>query len=92
MGGPWTIQGHYVTISKWRPEFQASSNNIISILIWIWVPGLPIEYYTENFLMKLGNILGKAMKIDQQTANAVREKYLRVCIEPNLGKPLVPFV
>lgn len=63
-GGPWIIQGHYVTISKWRPEFRASSNKILSTLVWIQVPGLPVEYYTEDFLMKLGNTLGKAVKID----------------------------
>lgn len=41
-------------------------------------------------LLKIGNVLGKAIKMDMVSAEAVQGKYARVCIELNLNKLLVP--
>ncbi|XP_027178983.1 uncharacterized protein LOC113777945 [Coffea eugenioides] len=53
---------------------------------------LPIEYYVEDFLMKVGNIVGKAVKVDSQTLEVTRGKYARICVEVDLKKPLIPFI
>lgn len=32
-GGPWVILGHYLTVSKWKPEFRPSTASISSTLV-----------------------------------------------------------
>ncbi|XP_071932889.1 uncharacterized protein [Coffea arabica] len=59
---------------------------------WARLPGLPVEHYEEGFLMRIGNALGKALKVDFQTLSAIRGKYARLCVEVGLKKPLVLFV
>lgn len=80
-GGPWVVQGHYVTIGKWRPKFRVEKEQIMSTLVWVRLPGMPVEYYNEKFLLRIGNVLGKAIKVDQQTLSAARGKYARMILD-----------
>lgn len=41
-----------------------------------------------SVLLQLGNLLGKAIKVDDTTMNVERGKYARVCVEIYLKKPL----
>lgn len=90
--GPWTIQGHYLTVSKFRPGFAPSTEHITSTLVWIRIPRLPLEFFDETILMRVGNELGKAVKIDTNTMQVARGKYARVCVEVDLSKPLTSVV
>ena len=60
--------------------------------MWVRLPGLPVEYYDEAFLLRIGNALGKAIKVDHQTISATRGKYVRLCVEVDLKQALVPFL
>lgn len=62
--------------------------NVSKILAWIRFPRLPIEYYNTQALMKLGNLVGRAMYVDKTMLNASRVKYARVSVEIDLSKPL----
>lgn len=42
--------------------------------------------------MKCGNLIGRAVKVDKQSAEASRGQYARVCVEVNLNEPLIPFI
>lgn len=90
--GPWVIQGHYLTVNKFHPGFFPSAAMPSSTLVWVRIPRLPLELFNENFLMRLGNKLGKAVKVDHNTMLSARGKYARVCIEIDLQKPLVPAI
>lgn len=65
--GHWVLFRHYLTIQKWRPEFNQFENPIKRIAIWIRVPGLPIEYYEEHLLWKIGNAVVKILKFYMNT-------------------------
>lgn len=79
--GPWAIQGHYLTVSKLRPGFLPSRDNITSTLVWVRIPRLPLEFFNENMLMRIGDQLGTTVKIDMQTMTVSRGKYARVCVK-----------
>lgn len=42
--------------------------------------------------MKVGSKLRKSVKVDDTTLLATRGRYVRVCIEIDLQKPLIPIV
>lgn len=89
-GGPWVVFGHYLTISKWCPNFTPSESEIASTLIWIRFPELPLEMFRERTLMAMGNTIGKALKVDMTTNDVARGRFACVCVEISLTRPLTP--
>lgn len=59
--GPWIILGHYLKMSKWRPNFPPFFEAIYSIMVWIRLPELPIEFFNEELLLRIRYKLGKAL-------------------------------
>ena len=98
--GPWLIGDHYLVVQRWRPEFSAGENIPKKIAVWIRVPKLPIEYYDQHVLWRIGNKLGKTIKVDRNTLKqrdltqkdalvTERGKFARICIEVDLNKILI---
>lgn len=65
------------------------------VSVWIRVPVLPIEYYYKHILWRIGNGLGRMVKIDLNTLRnkgdpkeevytTKRAKFARLCIEVDL--------
>lgn len=63
-GGPWIILGHYLTVSKWKPNFRPSMQTVQSSLVWIRFLELPLELFDEEILYATGNTLGRTVQID----------------------------
>lgn len=90
--GPWVIQGHYLSVNKLSPGFLPSSALPSLTLVWVRVPRLPLEFFNDKFLMRVGDKLGKAVKVDGNTIMVSRGKYARVCVEIDLHQPLISTV
>lgn len=52
-------------------------------------PWLPIEDYTEEWLEMIGDEIGKTIKVENTTLAISWGKFARVCVELDLGKPLL---
>ncbi|XP_039015132.1 histone-lysine N-methyltransferase, H3 lysine-79 specific-like [Hibiscus syriacus] len=71
-------------------EIEDDENeNIPSTAVWVHVPGLPIEYFDEGILVNIGKIVGTPLKVDYRTAWMTRGKFVRICVEVDLNKPLL---
>ncbi|XP_019193094.1 PREDICTED: uncharacterized protein LOC109187360 [Ipomoea nil] len=88
-GGPWMVLDHYLTTQQWRPNFDSRSDKLEKILAWIRFPSLPIEYFDDDFLKKIGDVIGRPLKIDITTSIASIGKFARVCVELDITKPLL---
>ncbi|XP_019155023.1 PREDICTED: uncharacterized protein LOC109151878 [Ipomoea nil] len=80
---------HYLVVQEWVPNFHPHSNTTKKILVWIRLPDLSIEYFDEKTLRKIGNKVGRTVKIDVTTGLATRGKFARICVEVDLTKPLL---
>ncbi|RYR65534.1 hypothetical protein Ahy_A03g011470 [Arachis hypogaea] len=87
--GPWKILDHYLSVRLWKPDFDPTTTTIDTVAAWVKLPGLAIEYYNRTILRKIGNIIGRTLKIDSNTAEVSRGKFARLCVEVALIKPLV---
>ena len=58
-------------------------------MVWIRIPGLNVGYYDEDVLTSMASMVGKPVKIDQNTTKAARGKFARICVEINLTEPVV---
>ncbi|KAJ4838206.1 hypothetical protein Tsubulata_024197 [Turnera subulata] len=86
--GPWTVLGHYLTVELWKPQFNPLSHKITSIVAWIQIPQLSSEYYDRGLLHAVCKEIGHFVRLDQNTAEALRGRYARVAVELDLSKPL----
>lgn len=87
--GPWFIRENFSSIRPWKPNFKPAKANIFSVAIWVRLDELSIEYYHIEALQLIGNSIGKVFRIDTHTANESRGKFARLCIQVDIGKPLV---
>ncbi|XVE91332.1 hypothetical protein REPUB_Repub01dG0001000 [Reevesia pubescens] len=87
--GPWKIMDHYLTVQLWRPHFRPSAASIRSTTVWVHLPELPLEYFSEDVLLEIGKLIGKPLKVDSTATLATRGKFARIYVELNLHKPLV---
>ncbi|XP_019184629.1 PREDICTED: uncharacterized protein LOC109179582 [Ipomoea nil] len=87
--GPWMIMDHYLIVKPWVPDFDPFSDVTEKVLVWIRIPCLPAEYYSLIFLRKLGNKVGRTIRVDQATSMVSRGMFARVCVEVDITKPLI---
>lgn len=87
--GPWLIYDHYLIVRKWAPNFDPDLETIGSAAVWVRLPKLPMEYYDEEILTWMGNRIGTTVKVDLTTSLQSRGKFARICVQVDLGKPLL---
>lgn len=88
-GGPWMVMGHYLLVQKWRSNFVPSPEMINSTLIWIRLPRIPMKQFYEEALLDMGNVIGRAVRVESTGMDIVKRRFAQVCIEWDLHKPLV---
>lgn len=87
--GPWMIADHYLIVRRWCPNFDPFNEKIESLTVWIRFLCLPIEYYDEGFLMKVGAKMVKPIRVNMNTSLVNRGHYARMCVEADMSKPLL---
>ncbi|XP_028754830.1 uncharacterized protein LOC114714268 [Neltuma alba] len=98
--GPWVVQQHSELVQRWTPHFDPYNNPLRRIATWIRIPNIPLHCYNKTFITRLGNKVGKTLKVDLKTltenstrfSNVERGRFARVCVELDLQKKLVPRV
>ncbi|RYQ82827.1 hypothetical protein Ahy_B10g101393 [Arachis hypogaea] len=83
------FRDHYLSIQFWTPNFNPEEAVIDRIAAWVRLLGLAIEYYEETMLSKIGNVIGRTLKVDTNIADKIRGKFARLCIKLNLAEPLI---
>ncbi|KAI9113625.1 hypothetical protein K1719_015552 [Acacia pycnantha] len=68
-GRPWMIEDHYLIVQRWRPNFNPWKADLqCNITAWIRLPDVPFEFYNVESLRRIGNMVGKMIKIDRTTS------------------------
>ncbi|KAL4297847.1 hypothetical protein GQ457_12G017420 [Hibiscus cannabinus] len=87
--GLWTIFGHYLTVEPWFEDFQPFQSHPRRLMAWIRLSGLPIMLYKRSLIEAIGNQIGSVVKMDFQTDNGCRGRFVRMAMNINLLRPLV---
>ncbi|KAJ1434375.1 Myc-type, basic helix-loop-helix [Sesbania bispinosa] len=75
LGGPWMISGHYLVVQKWKPQFFPMEDELRRVAVWVRVSNFPMEFYDRSILWRIGDTIGKTVKIDSNTLKP-REGFL----------------
>ncbi|KAL8161345.1 hypothetical protein V2J09_012834 [Rumex salicifolius] len=87
-GGPWTMFGHYMMVKQWSIEFNPQTSVINSTGVWVRISRLSMMMYDRNLLFAISSTIENPLRIDNNTLNATRGRFAKVCIEVDLTKPL----
>lgn len=87
-GGLWFINGNFLMMKKWKPNFCAIKALFNGLVVWVRLLEPPIEYYDPEISIKLGKSIGYLLRMDNETSDESRGKYARLCIRVNLEEPL----
>lgn len=49
-GSPWIVQGHYLTVREWCPNFQHYEASLERVPIWVHIPNLPMKFQHDAVL------------------------------------------
>ncbi|CAN1813016.1 hypothetical protein LINPERHAP1_LOCUS26729 [Linum perenne] len=86
--GPGRFSTITFTVARWMPSFN-EEEPIRSILTWVRLPKLPIHYFNRLEVTRIGNCIGRTVKLDLATSEGARAHYAQVCVEVDLSKPLL---
>ncbi|CAL5196449.1 unnamed protein product [Lathyrus oleraceus] len=67
MVDPCSIYDHCLIVIEWIPNFHLDSDQIEKVAVYVRFSGLGIEYYETKVLIFTANIIGRIMKVDQNT-------------------------
>lgn len=87
--GPWMVSDHILVVHQWQPNFFPEEAVIDKAVVGARIPNLPIEYYDKPFLDRIGNRIGRTVKIDTNIEEGRHEKFARLSVEVDLTKSLI---
>lgn len=71
------------------PNFDPNADTTEKVLVWVRFPTISVEYYNLLCLRRIGNKIGRTVRIDHTTSLVSRGKFARVCVEIDITKPLL---
>nr|POE60007.1 hypothetical protein CFP56_03600 [Quercus suber] len=96
------IPGAYAQAFKfnkeWEDDYESEDEmepliegmaELTSVVVWVRLPELPIEFYDAAVLREIRSIIGPVLRIDSFTASETRGGYARLCVQIDLEKPLI---
>ncbi|CAN1184950.1 hypothetical protein LINPERPRIM_LOCUS39252 [Linum perenne] len=79
---------YYITVARWTPEFN-EEEPLRTILTWVRLSKLPIHFFNRTAITRIGNHIGRTVRLDLATSEGARARYARVCVDVDLSKPLL---
>ncbi|XP_009802415.1 uncharacterized protein [Nicotiana sylvestris] len=85
---PWFINGHYLSVRRWEPNFVASKAKEVYSDVWVHLLQLSTEFYDGIVLRRIGNSIRKLLRIDACASSTIRGRYTRLCVQVPLDQPV----
>jgi hypothetical protein len=77
----WTISGCSLMLKRWWISFDPASNYFRLRHLWVLLPGLPLQYWTDKALAAIGNELGRFICLDDSLLKGSDRKMARILVE-----------
>nr|GEX56931.1 hypothetical protein [Tanacetum cinerariifolium] len=84
--GSWFIRNHPLILRKWHPDKNLLKEDVITILVWVKLHGVPVTTFGEDGLSAIATKLGTHLMLDSYTSDMCmqswgRSSYARVMFE-----------
>jgi hypothetical protein len=85
---PWCIDSTPLLLKRWTSFFDASTERIDELPIWVHLPGLPPELWTAKGFKCIGNALGNYMDVNMSFISSGRMSMAHILVSLNVRKGL----
>ncbi|GAV74639.1 DUF4283 domain-containing protein/zf-CCHC_4 domain-containing protein, partial [Cephalotus follicularis] len=79
--GTWDIWGYHLALRKWSKGMSLKLEDGKSILVWVKLSKVPVQFWTKVGLSYIASVLGRPLHMDLSTTNRYALTFARVCIE-----------
>lgn len=77
-----------VMLKPWHPLFDATRERFDTAPFWVRLPGLPLDYWSEEHFRGIGNILGSYLGGDYSFVYTKEKKVARILVNLNVREGL----
>jgi len=84
IGRPWEICGVPVLFKRWTPFFDSKLERVDKELLWVRLPGLPMNLWNEPRFAEIGNYLGEYVCSDQSFQDSGYYTVARILVKIDL--------
>ncbi|XP_059635632.1 uncharacterized protein LOC132277805 [Cornus florida] len=77
--GPWFFTNKHIVLNHWKPDFQRAMH--VTILVWIKLFGLPLNFWTKPGLSHISSFIGVPLFADPITEKKQKTQFAKVCVE-----------
>ncbi|KAK2989361.1 hypothetical protein RJ640_003043 [Escallonia rubra] len=79
--GPWSFDNKPMIVKPWSQDLSLEKIGLQAVPVWVKLPHLPLQFWSNTMLSKISSTLGKPLFTDRMTAYGERLMYARVCVE-----------
>ncbi|XP_026451358.1 uncharacterized protein LOC113351623 [Papaver somniferum] len=84
--GKWEVLNHVLQVRKWISNFRPEIQRTSKAMVWVRLPGLGLEFWSEKILFKICKEIGTPIKLDEATARCEVGYYANVLVEIYFAK------
>jgi hypothetical protein len=85
----WSINSTPIILKKWSPLFDSSMERMDVAPIWVWLLGLPMEFWTKKSFSEFGNFLGTYLDADMSFLESREMAVARILVSLNIREGLI---
>ena len=80
------LRGHrwfkesFLSLERWDPKVGCSINGERDKSVWVRVMGMPLHFWSQEILRKIGDCCGGFLAVDEDTANFKELKWARLLV------------
>ncbi|XP_026428613.1 uncharacterized protein LOC113324505 [Papaver somniferum] len=82
----WFVNQQELRLMDWYPGFDPERQNTSHAPVWVHLPGLHAELWTERSLLSIGKAVGNPIVVDQRTLNLEFGSYASVLVDVDFAK------
>ncbi|XP_026416302.1 uncharacterized protein LOC113311713 [Papaver somniferum] len=87
-GGKWEVLNQILQIRKWISNFRSKSQKTSKDMVWVRLPGLGLEFWSEKILFKICKEIGTPIKLDEAIAKCEVGYYANVLVEVDFANTI----
>lgn len=82
------IETSHVRVFRWTKDFKLGKDSTI-VRIWSRLPYLLFPLHNPSYLQRIGNTIGKFLRIDGPTQAMQNLMHARICVKIDVSKPFL---
>ncbi|XP_048493457.1 uncharacterized protein LOC125494005 [Beta vulgaris subsp. vulgaris] len=87
--GPHLFFGKPMIVKKWIATFDFHNEILKVVPIWVRLPNLSLNCWSENSLSRIGSLLGVPVYADECTTKTLRISFARIPVEIDVTKEIL---